>query len=71
MESYRNKGIKDIIIDFPQVANILEDYGIGCGPCTVGVCLLKDILDIHKMAPEKEQELMSQNSQKSRLRSLH
>ena len=59
MESYRNTGIKDIIADFPQIANILEDYGIGCGPCTVGICLLKDILDIHKMAPEKERELMS------------
>ncbi len=59
MESYKNKGIKDIIADFPQVADILEEYGIGCGPCTVGICLLKDILDIHKMAPEKEQELMS------------
>jgi len=59
MESYENKGIKDIITEFPQVEDILEDYGIGCGPCTVGICLLKDILDIHKMAPEKEQELMS------------
>ena len=59
MEAYKNTGIKDIITEFPQVANILEEYGIGCGPCTVGICLLKDILDIHKMAPEKEQELMS------------
>ena len=59
MEAYNNKGIKDIITEFPQVADILEEYGIGCGPCTVGICLLKDILDIHKMAPEKEQELMS------------
>ena len=59
MESYSNKGIKDIITDFPQVGEILEEYDIGCGPCTVGICLLKDILDIHKLAPEKEQELMS------------
>jgi len=59
MESYLNKGIKDIITDFPQVGNILEEYSIGCVPCTVGICLLKDILEIHKMAPEKEKELMS------------
>lgn len=58
MESYKNKGIKDIITEFPKVGEILEEYGIGCGPCSVGICLLKDILDIHKMAPEKEQELM-------------
>jgi hemerythrin-like domain-containing protein len=59
MELYRDKGIKDIIGEFPKVAEILEEYGIGCGPCTVGICLLKDILDIHKMTPEKEEELMA------------
>lgn len=59
MEAYSNKGIKDIIAEFPEVEQILDEYGIGCGPCTVGICLLKDILDIHRMAPEKEQELMA------------
>jgi hemerythrin-like domain-containing protein len=58
MKSFKNKGIKDIIEEFPQVGSILEEYGIGCGPCTVGICQLKDILDIHKMEPEKERELM-------------
>lgn len=58
MESYTGKGIKDIIAEFPQVGHILESYGIGCGPCTVGICLLKDVLDIHKMPAEKEVELM-------------
>jgi len=59
MESYRNKGIKEIIEEYPKVEEILDQYGIGCGPCTVGICLLKDILDIHKMSSEKEQELMA------------
>ena len=59
VEIYRNKGIKDIITEFPQVGDILEEYDIGCVPCTVGICQLKDILDIHKMAPEKELELMA------------
>jgi len=58
MELYRNKGIKDIITEFPKVGEILDEYGIGCGPCTVGICLLKDILDIHKMESDKELELM-------------
>ncbi len=59
MDTYKNTGIKDIIAEFPKVGEILEEYGIGCGPCTVGICALKDILDIHSMAPEKEQELMT------------
>ncbi len=59
MKSLSNKGIKDIIAEYSEVGTILEEYGIGCGPCTVGVCCLKDILDIHKMAPEHEEELMT------------
>lgn len=59
MDAYRNKGIKDIITTFPKVEEILGEYEIGCGECTVGICELKDILEIHKMAPEKERELMT------------
>lgn len=59
MDSFNNKGIKDIIAEFPEIGTVLEEYGIGCGPCTVGICQLKDILDIHKMTSEKEKELMA------------
>ena len=58
MEKYRKKGIKEIIAEFPEIEKILEDYGIGCGPCTVGICQLKDILEIHKMPAEAEEELL-------------
>jgi len=58
MQAYAVKGIKDIIAEFPGVDKILEEYGIGCGPCTVGICQLKDILEIHKMSKEAEEELM-------------
>ena len=58
MQAYRSKGIKDIIAEFPGVGSILEEYGIGCGPCTVGICQLKDILEIHSLPREAEEELM-------------
>lgn len=58
MDQYANKGIKAIIGQFPNVAKILEDYGIGCGPCTVGICQLKDILEIHRIDKEAEVQLM-------------
>jgi len=58
MHRYRSKGIKDIIAEYPRVGSILEEYGIGCGPCTVGICQLKDILDIHSLAKDAEEELM-------------
>lgn len=58
MEVYLNKGIKEVIDQYPAVEQILDEYGIGCGPCSVGVCLLKDIVDIHNLPSEQEQELM-------------
>ena len=58
METYANRGIKSIIAEFPGIEKILEEYGIGCGPCTVGICQLKDILEIHKLPKDAEEELM-------------
>ena len=59
MDKYLNSGIKDVIAAFPALESILEEYDIGCGPCMVGTCLLKDIVEIHRLPPEKEQELMA------------
>ena len=58
MEKYLNKGIKEIISQFPKVADILNEYNIGCVPCNVGTCLLKDIVEIHNLPEAEEQELM-------------
>jgi len=59
MEEYLNKGIKEIISKFPQVADILNEYNIGCAPCSVGSCLLRDIVEIHNLSVEDEQALMA------------
>jgi len=58
MEAFLNKGIKEIIDQYPAVEKILDEYGIGCGPCSVGICQLKDIVDIHNLPEDQEQELM-------------
>ena len=59
MEANLNKGIKEIIDLHPDVEKILDEYGIGCGPCSVGLCLLKDIVEIHRLPPDQERELMA------------
>jgi hemerythrin-like domain-containing protein len=59
MDEYLNKGIKEIIEKFPEVENVLNDYDIGCGPCNVGICLLKDIVAIHRLPEDQEQQLMA------------
>lgn len=59
MEEYLNRGIKEVIDEFPGLESILDEYGIGCGPCSVGTCLFKDIVEIHKLQPDQEQEMMA------------
>ena len=59
MEDYLNKNIKEILNQFPEVADVLNEYNIGCVPCHVGSCLLKDIVEIHNLPLEEEQVLMA------------
>ena len=49
---------KEIINQFPEIQDSLNEYNIGCAPCSVGSCLLKDIVEIHNLPPEEAQELM-------------
>lgn len=58
MEEYLNSGIKTVIEKFPQVGGVLDEYGIGCGPCSVGTCLFKDIVKIHSLPFDEEREMM-------------
>jgi iron-sulfur cluster repair protein YtfE (RIC family) len=59
MEEYLNKGIKEVINEFPEVGEILDEYSIGRGPCSVGTCLLKDIVEIHNLPADEEQMMMA------------
>lgn len=58
VEEYLNKGIKEVITERPEIETILDDYDIGCGPCMVGTCLLKDIVQIHDLSQTNAEELM-------------
>lgn len=62
METYLNTPIKEIISKFPKVGGILEEYEIGCVPCSVGSCLLKDIIEVHNLSEEEEREVMARIS---------
>lgn len=58
MENILNKGIKEVIDKCPEVGHILEEYGIGCAPCSVGSCLVSDVVGIHNLDPQTESTLM-------------
>ena len=58
-EEFLNKSIKDVVKQYPKIENILDEYNIGCVSCNVGTCLLKDIVKIHNLSVDEEQELMA------------
>ncbi len=53
VEEFLNKSIKEIIRQHPKIERSLDEYKIGCAPCSVGTCLLKDIVEIHNLSPEE------------------
>ena len=59
MDKYLNTPIKELISKFPKLADILNRYNIGCVPCNVGSCLLKDIVEIHNLPEDRNTELMA------------
>ena len=59
MQAYLDRSIKDLITEFPVVQTILDEYDIGCAPCTVASCQLRDVVDIHDLRAEREVEMMN------------
>ena len=59
MQEYLQSNIKDIIQQFPGVGELLEEHKIACVSCGVGTCLLQDIMEIHNLSQDQEQELMT------------
>jgi len=58
MNDCLDRGIKEVIEEHPVVGDILNEYEIGCTACTVGTCLLKEVVNIHFLPPEQEEILM-------------
>ena len=58
MDAYSAMGIKPLIEAFPRVGEILDRYGIGCVPCTIGTCELQDVIKVHALPPQDEAEMM-------------
>lgn len=52
-----NQAIQDVIATRPAIGEILARFEIGCVTCRVGVCLLKDVVAIHGLGKEAEQQI--------------
>ena len=54
-----DRNIKELIDEYPDIGNVLEEYDIVCTNCNVGSCLLRDIIEIHNMSLDQEDEVLS------------
>ncbi|NIM15669.1 MAG: hypothetical protein GTO45_27080 [Candidatus Aminicenantes bacterium] len=61
MRRYINKGIKEVLKEYPQLAPILAEYDINCYKCN-GNCLFKDIFEEHNLSMKEEMELIRKMS---------
>ena len=59
MQTYLERNIKDLIAEYPALADILTNAGIGCITCALGTCRVKDIIEIHNLDAETTQKLLT------------
>lgn len=59
VDKYLNSGIKDLLMKFPKIGALLDEYNIYCNECSRGTCLLKDALEIHNLNIEDEKILVN------------
>jgi len=52
-----DQAIQDVIKEHPQIGEILNRFDIGCVTCSVGICLVKDVVSIHALGDEVEQQI--------------
>ena len=52
--------IQDVVKDHPRIGEILDEYEIGCVGCSVGICLVKDVVTIHYLGDEIEATIEKQ-----------
>lgn len=49
-----DQAIQDVVKTHPKIGEILNDFDIGCVTCSVGICLVRDVVSIHGLGDEVE-----------------
>jgi len=52
-----DQAIQDVIKQYPEIGEILNRYEIGCVTCSVGICLVKDVVSIHALGDDVEAQI--------------
>lgn len=51
------EGINKVMEQHPVIGEILARHEIGCTTCSVGICLVKDVVSIHALGDEAEAQV--------------
>lgn len=57
LDDIGSKNIKDVIKVHPMIGEILDKHEIGCTKCTVGTCLLQDVVTVHFLGDAAEKQI--------------
>ncbi len=49
-----NRQIIEVIKEHPRIGEILDRYGIGCTACSIGTCLVENVVAVHVLGDETE-----------------
>lgn len=49
-----SRSIKEILEVYPGIGDILDRHGIGCARCSIGTCLLQDVVAVHFLGDDAE-----------------
>lgn len=51
------QAINKVMEQHPVIGEILSRHEIGCVTCSVGICLVKDVVSIHALGDEVEAQI--------------
>ena len=52
-----SKNIIEVIQMHPRIGEILDKHEIGCTKCSVGTCLLQDVVTVHFLGYDVEKQI--------------
>ena len=59
VDKYLDCGIKDLLMQFPKIRELLDEIKINCAECSGGTCKLKDVIEIHGIGEQDEKILIN------------
>jgi len=54
VDKYLDCGIKDLLMQFPKIRELLDEIKINCAECSGGTCELRDVIEIHHIGEHDE-----------------